>query len=443
MQSRVRIPKLIAINFVLINLVLFLALTLRANAQGPHPLDAAETFAKTCKQQGRHGKRHGPNGDPYDEMSVLVTGGFGQLVGDLSSAEIYDANTGSFTATANMTVEREGHTMTALPNGNILVAGGIDQNFNGRASAELFIPSKEIFRRTGNMTTRRVDHTATLLPNGTVLLAGGTSQMFGFASGHILASAEIYHPNSGHFVATGKMSSPRFYHTATLLPNGLVLIAGGDNLPSGLPGITLNTAELYSPATGTFKPTGSMIEARANATANLLPNGKVLIAGGFGDDTLASAELYDPSTGTFALTGSMNTERALHTAIPLPDGTILVAAGVSGEPSQASAEIYNPASGTFTLTGSLNMGRRAETGELLGNGEALIVGGFGQVSPDSFSTLASAELFNPNAGSFTFFGDMTTMRESPTALALGAICDNQERLLITTSTSRQTPSKDD
>ena len=428
MQGRVRSPRLIPINFVLINLVFFLAPALRANAQGPHPMDAARTFAKTCQQYGRDRKPHGPHGNPFDEMSVLVTGGVGQSDVDLSSAEIYDANTGSFTATANMSVERDGHTMTPLPNGDILVAGGIDQNFDGRASAELFIPSKQIFRRTGHMTTPRVDHTATLLPDGTVLLAGGTSQTFGRASGHILASAEIYHPNSGSFVATGKMSSPRFDHTATLLPNGLVLIAGGSQLPSGLPGINLNTAEIYNPATGTFKPTGNMNMARADATANLLRNGKVLIAGGADE---RSAELYDPSTGTFTLTGSMNFPRVLHTAVPLSDGTILIADGASESPALDTAEIYDPASGTFTLTGTLNMAPSEETGELLGNGEALILDGL------------SAQLFNPNAGSFTPTGDITTLRYEPTVLALGSICNNQERLLITTSTSRQTPSNDD
>jgi uncharacterized repeat protein (TIGR03803 family) len=262
------------------------------------------------------------------------------------------------------------------------------------------------FSLTGSLNTARYSYTATRLPNGTVLFAGGAG------NGDLLASAELYDPVTGIFTPTGDLNTARYLHTATLLNNGLVLIAGGLFYSSPWNG-GLASAELYNPATGIFTPTGSLNAGRYNATATLLNNGMVLIAGGFDSGAeRAIAELYDPTTGIFTATGSLNTARGAHTATLLNNGRPLIAGGTDnyGTP-QASAELYNPVTGTFTLTGNLNTARVFHTATLLNNGMVLIAGGNhgpggGQPPP----SLASAELYDPVTGIFTFTGNLHTTR---------------------------------
>ncbi len=266
---------------------------------------------------------------------------------------------------------------------------------------------------TGSMATGRTDHTATLLPNGKVLVTGGSTG----------TSAELYNPATGTFSPTGSMSTDRSFHTATLLPNGKVLIAGGDNASGYL--TALSSAELYDPATGTFSPTGNMGTDRMNHTATLLPNGKVLIVGRYDwtyQTTLATAELYDPATGTFSPTGSMGADRERHTATLLTNGKVLVAGGAtgSGQTALAGAELYNPATGTFSPTGSLIAGRFNHAATLLASGKALVTGG---VTDNAATALVSAELYDPNTGTFSATGTMATVRSlhSATLLTSGKV----------------------
>jgi hypothetical protein len=150
-------------------------------------------------------------------------------------------------------------------------------------------------------------------------------------------------PASGSWTATGNLNIARYYHTATVLPNGKVLVAGGWD---GFNPFT--SAELYDPALGTWTPTGSLNTARTLHTATLLPSGMVLVAGGrdSSGQPSVSAELYDPALGTWTATGSLNTARDGYTASLLPNGLVLVAAGfATGFVSLSSAELYDPASG--------------------------------------------------------------------------------------------------
>lgn len=280
------------------------------------------------------------------------------------------------------------------------------------------------FTETGHMATWRAFHTATLLQDGRVLVVGGLNSSGTTGTGPDLASAEIYDPSTGKFNPTGSMGQAREGHTATLLQDGRVLVAGGYSTSTGGVRQDLASAELYDPVTGTFSPTGPMAQERTDDTATLLPNGKVLIAGGTspllaGDFVmLATAELYDPATGKFSATGSMVQARADQTATPLPDGHILVTGGWvwtkggDGTWTQKTvplAELYDPATGTFSSTGSMVHSRVGAVATLLGDGRVLVIGG--QTYPGGgLAVGASAELYDPATGKFTPTGSMARSR---------------------------------
>lgn len=250
---------------------------------------------------------------------------------------------------------------------------------------------------TGDTTTARFSHTATLLQNGKVLIAGGMEQ-----NGVWLDSAELYDPDKGRFNAIGKMSARRAGATATLLPNGKVLIAGG-NEGSGK---SLASAEIYDPDTNSFSATGSMSFPRGHAIAVLLKTGKVLVAGGneSGDyEQLASAEIYDPVAGRFLPTGSMHGPRSAFTAVRLKDGRVLVAGGLSGgqypyHKVEATAEVYGPSTGRFTLTGEMSVPRYKQGAALLPDGKVLIVGGSNEDGRQN--KYSSTEIFDPQLNAF-------------------------------------------
>jgi hypothetical protein len=294
----------------------------------------------------------------------------------------------TFHLTGSMIAERAAQTATLLNNGMVLIAGGFGQD-NLVATAELYNSATGTFTPTGSLNAARYAQTATLLNNGMVLIAGGAD----FDSDPI-AGGELYDPATGTFTPTGSLQTPRVSHTATLLSNGMVLIAGGVNILNGFS--VLATAELYDPATGIFTPTGSLNTARLNHTATLLNNGMVLIAGGLGfnfqngDFFRAAAELYDPATGTFTYTGSLNTPREWQTATLLNNGTVLIAGGYNGS-ALTSAELYNPATGSFTPTGSMNA--PPQTATLLNNGMVLMAGGL-------YSGSATGELYDPTTETF-------------------------------------------
>lgn len=272
------------------------------------------------------------------------------------------------------------------------------------------------FKATGSMGTARTSHTATVLKNNKVLVAGGFNSDAGD-----LATAELFDPVIQTFSATGGMSIPRPGHTTTLLKNGQVLVVGGMNLA---------TAELYDPTGGTFTLTGSMSTRRRAHAATLLSDGRVLVTGGIDDTTgtaTTTAELYDPNSGTFTLTGSMTTARVAHTATLLSDGRVLVTGGSDSNSSPlATAEIFDPAKGKFTSISSMSAPRKAHVAVLLKSGKVLVAGGLDAQNLE----IATAEVFDPVPGTFTAAGNMETSRAAHTATLL-----NDGTVLVTGGTS--------
>jgi hypothetical protein len=300
----------------------------------------------------------------------------------LAECELYDAATGKFASAASMSSRRVSHTATLLPNGKVLIAGGIESRYQseghwtGRvvATAELYDPTTGAFTPTGSMAVARSSHAAVLLPSGQVLILGGSG---GGDWRELLASAEIYDSAAGVFTPAGEMRTSRIPHSATLLKNGDVLVAGG----TGPNRAVLASAEIYHAATRTFTSTGDLKIARHKHAAVLLADGRALIVGGSDerdwDGQTNAAELYDPARGTFVEASKMAAPRfKLGQAVArLTDGRILVAGGAE------RAEVYDPATNSFTaVAGSLQAPWHFSTATLMADGRVLIVGGYGHNS---------------------------------------------------------------
>ena len=348
----------------------------------------------------------------------------GKVLVTSAGAELYDPANETWTTTGSLATPRRYHTATLLPNGKVLVAGGLF-GFNGVASAELYDPGTGTWTPTGSMNTRRRLHTATLLPNGKVLVAGGFLDEPGtILGGFTTPTAELYDPASGSWTTTGSLAQQRHQHTATLLPNGKVLVAGGDGHYSG--GGVQASAELYDPTSGTWTSTGNLNARRRIHTATLLPNGKVLVAGGFDNNIFASAELYDPASGTWSPTGSLVTARINHTATLLQGGKVLVAGGTAdGAFESERAELYDPSSGTWMSTGSLVTGRRDHTATLLSDGDVLVAGG-----RDGDNSLASAELYGKSMPTLLNISTRTNVLTGDKVLIGGFIITGTEQKTV-------------
>jgi hypothetical protein len=356
--------------------------------------------------------------------TVLIAGGMDIAGVVTSSAELYHPGTRTFSSSGPMTQGRARHTATLLADGRVLIAGGHDDD-----SAEVYDPHTRQFSAIA-MVAARDFQTATLLASGRVLIAGG-------ATCGILAScplppsspgAELFDPTgAGTFAATsGQLLQPRIRHTATLLRDGTVLLAGGLTSSSQV----LSSTELYNPTGGTFSSAGNLVQARSFHTATVMPNGRILFAGGFGDTSMTainSAEVFDPASGaggTSMVTGSMAIARDSATATLLSDGRVLIAGGEDSFNGNhlASAEVYDAETGSFARTRSdMTMPRSDHTATLLSSGMVLITGGVASISTVPFPhpvDTQSAELFDPTTGTFSAIAPMTEPRHFHRAVLL-------------------------
>lgn len=282
---------------------------------------------------------------------VLVTGGSAYEITCYASAELYDPATGEWAATGNMTQPRCLHSATLLPNGNVLVAGGVSSLYDSNTqsdtdtvtTAEIYNPATHTWTVTGGLNASRANAATTLLQNGKVLTVGGYNKTGQSTSNTYLTSAELYDPTTGKWSLTTSIPVVSFKSTtpATLV-NGDVLIS--------------DAAQFYAASTATWTATGALpTVAGPPHIAAPLDTGNVLATDipckptklYPCSATTAHAYLYDSSTNTWSVTGSMNNARSSHTMTVLTNGQLLVAGGfvhpVPGYLTPLSAaELYTP-----------------------------------------------------------------------------------------------------
>lgn len=390
----------------------------------------------------------------YDDLpggKVLVAGGFGNGA-SLVECELYDAETGTWSATGSLQTARHYHT-ASFANGSLIVAGGLGAG-GAIASAERYQVEIGNWLPAGNLGTARSAHASLQLPGGGLLVVGG----FGETS---LTSAELYDTNTNSWAPTGSLATPRDTLGAVLLTDGKVLLAGGFNdiqseasaelfdaaaagwssgpdaqarrnhaavlLGDGRvlvvggadhAGQPLSSAQIGSqiaPGAGSWTDTGSLNVARAGGhSATLLVDGRVLVVGGQGaSGPLNGCELFDPATGVWTSTGALTNARQFHAATLLADGRVFVSGGAGASGGLRSGEIYNPTTGTWSGTGVLGHARQRHTTTLLTDGRVLAAGG-----EDAGTPRATVEIWHPVAGSWGFTGSLAAARSGHTATLL-------------------------
>lgn len=279
-----------------------------------------------------------------------------------------------------------------------------------------------------DMLEGRGQHTSTLLSDGRLLVAGGRAELS-------LSSSEIYDPvpnedpEIGHWTASGQMAEERLDHTAITLGNGLVLVVGGDRTGHGRyrAPASLTTAELYDPANGSWSSTGSTLHQHGGGhSATLLQNGKVLLAGGLFEELSTSdsaragsrySELYDPATGTWAQTGDLSQGRAKHKSVLLEDGNVLLM-------GSKSTEMYSVKSGTWSKAKDMPNNHGVQfTATRLHNGSVLVIGGGIVTTVSGVETSAPAavthvDMYEPSSGDWSSVSNLNTAESGHTSTLL-------------------------
>ena len=349
---------------------------------------------------------------------------------------------------SDVIVARQGHTANRLPDGSVLIAGGDEPGpggvLNVQATVEVFDPQTQTFGFGGTMTQPRSTHTATELADGRILMIGGYQV---FAGGVASATAEIYDPQTQLFSAVAAPSAGRTQHTATLLPDGRVFVAGGttkfdlgDIFASF--GLTLDTTEIYDPATNTWTAGPNLERPRIAHQASLLGNGKVLITSGIevGDffgipipGITDKCQLFDPVTNSITEAATLPGGRAYHGQLALPGGGALVVGGATANFTQLTATTqtnvytYDPTTNAWTSTGNLQVARAYPNLVDLGTGLA-VLGGLESVdvSTGSGAPAIAIETADYNAITWTHVATQTLPREVARAVTV----DDGQRVLI-------------
>jgi len=343
---------------------------------------------------------------------VLVAGGSDDNGGVLASAELYDPTTETWSVTGSMSSPRAGHVALLLPTRKVLVVGGDQPCCISAITVELYDPDTGRWSSAGGLGPRIGMYAVMMLRSGQVFVTG--------ASPEYRSVAWIYDPVQSMWTQT--MGDPVYRQDAeaVLLHDGTVLVKGGTIDADGV--VTAFGTELYEPATGGWRMADNAKVLRNAGTSTVLADGSVLAAGGFSWVTqgyryagitypmpLRSSESYD-ANGMWRPAGDLNDGRYSHTASLMPDGRVLVAGGESSryeedaysETPLKSAELYDPSDTTWVYTSSsLNIARARHTATSLGDGSVLVVGGVGRDSSNASVVLRSAERYFPGPLNFT------------------------------------------
>jgi hypothetical protein len=330
---------------------------------------------------------------------------------ETGSAILWDPETEAFSPAGSLAKERVLHTASLLPDGRVLVVGGSNLGL-ARASAEVWDPETAAFSPAGSLSDGRHQHTATALPDGRVVVIGGWHQA---GDRHDFRLPEVWDPATESFARAGSLVEARYGHTATLLSDGRVLVVGGvgpDGERTGSAVAWDPATASFSPAGSLAEARGEVLgcawclAGSGRHTATLLPDGRVLVVGGDGGDAgaVASAEVWDPATALFSPAGSLAEARFAHTATLLSDGRVLVVGGAGSFPpdspssaGHASAEVWDPATASFSPAGSLAEARYRGTATGLPDGRVLIVGGAFRDDNGSWHSSPDAEIWEPGA----------------------------------------------
>lgn len=371
---------------------------------------------------------------------VLATGGQNRG-GIIKTSQLYSDVTGRWTATGAMTTPRRLFNIVRLLDGRALLAGGVNVNAivlpggaafistnPGTTITELYNATLGSWAETGKMTTPRTLFQMVVLQNGNVLAAGGCMDPTEYGTCNAQASAEVFRPGTGNWTATGSMSTSRIYFQMVALRNGKALAAGGfAQIFTGTSYrvVPLSSVEIYDPITGNWTSTGSMSTSRIDFKMVLLPDGRVLAAGGTPDNynvnqpvSLNSSEIYDPATGVWTLTRSyMMSRRVDQQMVSLLNGNVLVAGGYdySSQDNVYSAEVYDYKAGIWNATGA-PYAAPGRTGRFdfwmvaLPDGNALAAGGFDTTSNFDLQFLTTGEVYNTTTGQWALTGSSTTSR---------------------------------
>lgn len=340
--------------------------------------------------------------------------------------------TGTWRQAAKLVQRRRNHTITLLPDGSVLVIGGWGGNreFAHRlGTAERWSPTTKKWRRAGKLAQPRHGHTASLLRDGRVLVAGG----IGSGRHRMLSSVEIWNPRTNRFKTITPMNHARSDHVAVTLKDGRVFVAGG------LKGIhALKSAEVWHPKQGRWLDGGTMKDARVDLGITLLPDNRVLVSGGFCLQRLRSAEVWSPKSNTFTATGQMKLARDRHRADLLPDGRVIVSGGTAASTPIAagdtSAEIWDPITGKWAISARMNVFRSLHATVVLLDGQVLALGGrcLGARCPSGGIT-RSVERWNPKTGRWHLEASMKTHRSE-----FGAVVLKTGRVLVVGGANEQT-----